>query len=73
MREKLRDVAQTHSVRVICRGLQTENDVQYGDHVTTVGRRHGLVAETSKMPFARGDERVRIGNSKYRDQPVSLG
>ena len=52
------DVAQTLSLRVICRGLQAENDVQCGDHVTTVRCGHGLIVEMSKVPFARGDDKV---------------
>lgn len=52
------DVAQALSVRVICKGLQAENDVQCGDHVTTVRHKHSLVVEISKMPFARGDDKM---------------
>jgi hypothetical protein len=52
------DVAQALSARVICKGLQTENDVQCGDHVTTVRHGQGLVVEMSRMPFARGDDEV---------------
>lgn len=54
----MRDVAPTRSARVICRGVQAEDGVQCGDHVRTVRRGRGLVAETSKIQFARGDENV---------------